>query len=201
VSDPNTLDQLAREINVRLAKASEIAQRAEEKIAVERRQASDHRLAAALQLNEARRIVDANRRGGMSWTAWCREYIKASRSEIKRLLKIAGSPEPEAVLDADRAAAKEGMRRLRNRRREGSNTKAVRANPSDERAETGTGDPLDAIKAAICELDAGDLQRFRAWFPEYCSAWPREVDPVTAYQAAREAPGPSADCHAPNGSR
>ncbi len=188
------LDQLAREINVRLAKASEITQHAEEKIAVERKQASDHRLAAALRLKEARDIVDSD--GGTSWATWCREHIEASRSEIKRLLKIAGSPEPAAVLDAERAAAKEGMRRLRNRRREGSNIDAVRAKPLDEGAEAATGEPLEAIKATIRELNAGDLERFKAWFQEYCGAPPGKVNPVSP---ARIAPEPPEVCHAPNG--
>jgi hypothetical protein len=195
MSEIEMLDQLAREINVRLAKASEITQHADEKVALEREQALDHRLAAALRLKEARDIVD-DVDSGMSWAAWCREHIDASRSEIKRLLKIAGSPKPAAVLDAERAAAREGMRQLRNRRREGSNIAAVRAKPHDEGAATRTGEPLDEIKAAIRELTAGDLEQFKAWFREYCSALPDEVDPGSP---TRIAPEPPAVCHAPNG--
>ena len=187
------LEQLAREINVRLAKAAEITKRAEEKIAVDRRQAADHRLAAALQLKEARKIVDA---AGMPWAVWCRENIKASRSEINRLLKIAGSPEPAAALDANRRAASEGMRRLRYNRREGSNIGAVRAASPDEPGKCGDSSPFDKIKAAIQELDMENLGRLRTWVQEYHDQVLRSASPISRTKGTCKA---STVCHSPNG--
>lgn len=157
MSDINTLDQLAREINVRLAKASEIDQRAEVKIAVERRQASDHRLADALRFREARGIVTPTALAARFGRRGVENTSRRHPQKSSWLWKIAKSPEPAAAFDANRTGARNGMRRLRNKRREGSNMDPVRATPSDERAKAGTSDPLDP----------GDFDRLRASLGEY----------------------------------
>jgi hypothetical protein len=43
------------------------------------------------------------------WNAWCRTNIPRSRQDIARVMKMAGSDNPEAAHEAERTAAREGM--------------------------------------------------------------------------------------------
>ena len=47
------------------------------------------------------------------WLKWCEENIERSQRDIQRLMKMAGSDDPEAALEQERADSREGMRARR----------------------------------------------------------------------------------------
>jgi hypothetical protein len=102
-SDLIPLDTLAAEINVRFKKA----------IAIEAK-AKEHRIAAGLQLIEARKRVERGE-AGIGWERWCAENIERSQRDIRKVMRLAGAPDPTVSLAAERAATQARMTTLRER--------------------------------------------------------------------------------------
>ena len=99
------LDTLAFGINARF-----------EKIDRNETEAANHRIAAGKDLAEARRRVEAGEASEIEWTTWCALNIKRSLRDIRKVMQLAGSSDPQATLEAQRAAAREGMAEMRQRR-------------------------------------------------------------------------------------
>ncbi len=74
------LDTLAAEINARL----ELTGRTQQK-------AKDHRIAAGLLLDEARRRIQAGEAGNVTWTLWEAANIRRSPGDIRKLIKHANA--------------------------------------------------------------------------------------------------------------
>jgi hypothetical protein len=98
-----SLDDLTKEINVRLTKSYEYECKAEELAKFDKQKAKDHRIAAGLLLIEARKIIESGAGGDITWTIWCRKNVNRSRQDIHKIMKLAGHVEPEAALAAERA--------------------------------------------------------------------------------------------------
>jgi hypothetical protein len=72
------------------------------------------RLRVAIELYVVQKIVQAD---GEPWEAWCETHINRSLGDIRKLLKMAASHDPEAAHEAEKAS-KKAARRKQN----GSNT-------------------------------------------------------------------------------
>ena len=68
--------------------------------------ANYHRVMAGRELIAIRPKIEEI---GLGWEAWCRENITRSMRDIRRVMKIAASPDPEAALEEERTQAREGM--------------------------------------------------------------------------------------------
>jgi hypothetical protein len=89
------LDVVASQINARLGKAD------------------DMRLSAALLLMEAQGRVRDGEAGEITWERWCKANVQRGMRDIRRLLRIAKSSDPDAAFREERERAAEGMRRHR----------------------------------------------------------------------------------------
>lgn len=99
----DTLKPIAKEINVRFQKAGELDGKAD-----------DHRLAAALQLESARRqCKDAK----IGFEKWCEKNVDKSYDEVRKLVAIAKAPEPTKAFADMRAGAAERNRAMRKRQK------------------------------------------------------------------------------------
>ena len=78
------LAPIAREINVRLDKASKIE-----------KQADDHRVAAAIKLAEAHTMCRENK---IVFRAWCEGNVHYSYDEARKLAQVGNQPDPKAAL-------------------------------------------------------------------------------------------------------
>jgi hypothetical protein len=92
------LDTVAAEINARFERASHYE-----------KQATEHRIAAGLQLIEVRKRVDSGEAGEVGWEKWCAEHINRSQGDIRKVMRIAGAVDPQAALEQERANAAAGM--------------------------------------------------------------------------------------------
>ena len=110
-----SLIPVAKEINIRLDKAAALGVKA-----------NDHRLAAALQLHEARQVCKANK---ISFTKWVKANINYSHDEVNKLLKIGAAPEPAKALADMRAGTAARNRQLRERQRVSRDTPAAEPTP------------------------------------------------------------------------
>ena len=148
-----TLDTLAEDINARLEKAESCARKVEE-----------HRLAAGLQLIEARKRVEAGEAGQIGWHDWVRANIKRTLRDVQKVMAIARAPDPEKKLVEERDRVREQVRRHRE--------DAIRMAPSL------VADPLAALKGMWLALSPAEQSVFLAWattVPE-----PVEAEPTPA---------------------
>ena len=106
-SSRQTWHQMATEINVRLGKAESYDGRAE--LALQK--ADDHRLAAALQLAEARAVADDHRIG---WKLWVDKNIERSYRDVKRLVAIGSAKDPVLALEGARKRDRDAKARSRD---------------------------------------------------------------------------------------
>ena len=102
------LGTMATEINVRLGKAEGYDGRAETAL----QKADDHRLAAALQLAEARMLADAHHIG---WKRWVDKHIDRSYRDVKRLVAIGSAQDPVLALESARKHGRDAKARSRGR--------------------------------------------------------------------------------------
>ena len=102
------LGAMATEINIRLGKAEGYDGRAETAL----QKADDHRLAAALQLAEARTLADDHRIG---WKRWVGKNIDRSYRDVKRLVAIGSSEDPVLALVSARKHGRDAKARSRDR--------------------------------------------------------------------------------------
>jgi hypothetical protein len=147
-----TLDTLAEDINARLEKAEAYA-----------RKHKEHRLAAGLQLIEARKRVEAGEAGEIGWHDWVRANIKRTLRDVQKIMAVARAPDPEKKLAEERDRVREQVRRHR--------ADAIRMAPSP------VPDPLTALKAMWLALSAVEQNAFLAWatpVPEPVEAEPTQ---------------------------
>lgn len=97
------LPTLAREINVRLEKATQIEGKAD-----------DHRLAATLKLAEAKTRCEAQK---VNFKKWCEANIKYSYENVRKLAAIGLSADPPKALADLRAGTKKAMKKSRAKAR------------------------------------------------------------------------------------
>ncbi len=85
------------------------------------KKSDDQRLSAALLLLQAKTRIENGETfdGGLTeWRGYCSIYLPdRSARDIRRLLKIAGADDPEAAIDAERAARRESDARRAERTR------------------------------------------------------------------------------------
>ena len=93
------LQPLAHEINVRLEKADQIAGKAD-----------DHRLAAALKLEQARKECAAKK---VNFKKWCEANVKHAYESVRKLVRIGGAEDPPKALADLRAGVKKAMKKSR----------------------------------------------------------------------------------------
>ena len=98
------LEPIAKEINHRFSQASQLDGKAD-----------DHRLAAALQLEAARRQCKEVK---INFQKWCEENVKKSYDEVRKLVAVARQPEPAKALADLRAGAASRNRDMRKRQQE-----------------------------------------------------------------------------------
>lgn len=67
-----------------------------------------HRLEAGRLLIEARQYVPSTK-----WQAWCKKWVKRSLGDIRKLMKMASSNDPEAALAAERDETRVRVNRKR----------------------------------------------------------------------------------------
>jgi hypothetical protein len=95
-----------------------------EQLAVEIEQQFDQsdlgRIKAGQLLLKARELVKAGEAGGnIGWGKWCSAHINRSPGDIRKVMRIARSPDPKAASRAEREAAKRRMAEARERSRGG----------------------------------------------------------------------------------
>jgi hypothetical protein len=103
---PASLETLADQINGLLASAD-----------THRQCAKNARIAAGKRLLEAKRRVEAGEAGEITWTDWVQRHVRRSERDIQKLLRIAGSGDPEKAHEAEKARARAGMRKTRAKAR------------------------------------------------------------------------------------
>lgn len=123
------LKPLAKEINHRIKQAGELDGKAD-----------DHRLAAALQLEAARRQCKEAR---IKFERWCEKNVEKSYDEIKKLVLVARAPEPAKALADMRSSAATRNRDMRKRQKVSRDVTAPAS-----RAET----PWEAADALVSSL-------------------------------------------------
>ena len=97
-----TLTPIAKDINTRLDKAAKMEN-----------DAYDHRLAAAIRLNDAHKIIKKTK--GMTIKVWCESNIELSYSNVKHLTKVGAAKNPRLALEDLRVKNKLANAALRDR--------------------------------------------------------------------------------------
>jgi hypothetical protein len=159
------LDLVAKEINSRIEKATNLDLKADEMVHDIRRKAKDHRISAGLRLIEARQRVESGEAGDITWTAWCREYIKRSRQDINKCIRLAGHVDPAAALAKERDARRESMANHR------ANSGNVAHNDDVGDISHGTNvecDPVEYVMKLVREFSTENFSRFKFVFHQYC---------------------------------
>ena len=193
------LQPLAHEINARLEKAEQIIGKAD-----------DHRLAAALKLEQARKECAAKK---VNFKKWCEANVKHAYESVRKLVRIGGSEDPPKALSDLRAGVKKAMKKSRAK-------KAARAAGPVAVAETalatmkdaeavkfiekqakkhnvaaktaGSGDALADAKFAFDALTANEKIELLKYAAEktgaevtLCGKWVKDVEPVPPAPAVR----------------
>lgn len=79
------------------------------------------RIEAGRLLLQAQELVGAGEAGdNITWAEWCAAYISRSPGDIRKVMRIARSPDPMATLRQERQAAKKRMAEARERSRAGN---------------------------------------------------------------------------------
>ena len=113
---------IANEVNVRLEKADQAFEKG-----------NDHRLAAALKLEEARVIADE---AGVKFKDWCEANVKKSYHTIRKLLLVAQSDNPKLAIADLRERNKDANKKLRDAKKSGSrDPKKKTATPAQQAIE------------------------------------------------------------------
>lgn len=151
------LNPIAKEINARFAKADKLDG-----------QADDHRLAAAIQLAEAKKICTAAK---LPFKKWVDENVEQSWETARKLIPIGESKDPAAALADMRAGGKARMKKLRDKRKaeqeqgaRATTPKQVEYKPTKaatpfERAEEALGQLEDTVAVNVLESHAGRVGR------------------------------------------
>ena len=150
------LGTMATEINVRLGKAENYDGRAE--LALQK--ADDHRLAAALQLAEARAVADDHRIG---WKLWVDKNIERSYRDVKRLVAIGSAKDPVLALEGARRRDRDAKARSRDQGGGVIGDRAPGHPPGQQPAIQDNAPPqhnseVEDIQARLDRLPAADVQ-------------------------------------------
>lgn len=126
----NLLERCAREINVRLEKAEGMDDKA-----------TDHRLAAALKLAEAKETC---KEAGVGFKKWCEDNVEWSYETARKLVRIGADSDPEAALEDMRNKTAIQMRESRERQAKAKTATKAIAGP--------TGAPAKVVKEALASM-------------------------------------------------
>jgi hypothetical protein len=122
----------------------------------ERMKAGRHRLRAGERLLSLRKRIEGGEAGPEwvnDWWGWYEQHFDRSRKDADKCMRMAGSPDPGAAQEAERAKAREAMARLRAERA----AAAAAANAADVSGnDDETERSAEAMKAAHAALDADD---------------------------------------------
>ena len=99
------LAPLSYEINVRFEKIEQLEGKAD-----------DHRLAAAINLENAKKICAAS---GIKFKDWAAENVKQSYETVRKLAAVGAAPNPQLALEDMRKKNKEANAKLRNKQKTG----------------------------------------------------------------------------------
>lgn len=98
-NDPQPLNTLAAEINARLEWTGRTHQKAK-----------DHRIAAGLLLDEARRRVQAGEAGKLTWSDWLIANIHRSAGDVRKLIRHANENGSQEAAPSRRPSTKAATR-------------------------------------------------------------------------------------------
>jgi hypothetical protein len=71
----------------------------------------NYRITAGKKLLEAQDRVQRGEAGSVTWTAWVKTNIRRSMRDVQKCMALARSDNPQAALENERAARREGMAR------------------------------------------------------------------------------------------
>lgn len=125
-----SLDRTANEINVRFEKAAKLEG-----------DANDHRLAAAILLEEARAKLEGT---GVKFKDWAEKHVKQSWETVRKLVVIGGAKNPAKALADMRSKNAEANKKHREAKKTGTAPRAAIAAPA----------PVDVVRALKPEAQA-----------------------------------------------
>ena len=141
------LKPIAEEINARLEKANKMST-----------QADDHRLAAAIKLEDARKRCRA---AGIGFQRWCEDSVSQGYDEVCKLVAIGAAPDPLKALADMRAGAAARNRKMRSKRKMDASRDARLPLVGGGMNPAGPSDVADAALAALPDTAALDLMQGR----------------------------------------
>ena len=125
-----SLDRTANEINVRFEKAAKLEG-----------DANDHRLAAAILLEEARAKLEGT---GVKFKDWAEKHVKQAWETVRKLVVIGGAKNPAKALADMRSKNAEANKKHREAKKAGTAPRAAIAAPA----------PVDVVRALKPEAQA-----------------------------------------------
>jgi hypothetical protein len=144
------LAPIAKEINVRMEKAGQALDKAD-----------DHRLAAALRLSEAQALCQ---KSGIKFNTWCADHVvEQSARTIRQLVAIGGSAEPAKALADLRSDNKEANKKLRARKKASTSTSTGEASTSTSAGKVST---LDRLSDTLGQLQDDEARNTLAALAE-----------------------------------
>jgi hypothetical protein len=145
-----SLDRTANEINVRFEKAAKLEG-----------DANDHRLAAAILLEEARKKLDGT---GVKFKDWAEKHVKQAWETVRKLVVIGGAKNPAKALADMRNKNAEANKKHREAKKAGTAPRAAIAAPA----------PVDVVRA-FNDLRPSEKLRFVRFAAEACGVKLAEV--------------------------
>lgn len=173
-----SLDRTAHEINVRFEKAAELGVKAD-----------DHRLAAALLLEEARAKLEPT---GVKFKDWVAKNVKQSWETVRKLVVIGAAKDPKQALLETREKNKAANKAHRAAKKAEPAKKAIAAPKVDPIAQVRSLKPAD--QAHVVKKIAADLGLVVQTEAEHATL--KQASKVPA--ATKEAPAPKAEAVIPS---
>jgi hypothetical protein len=138
------LDKIAKEINTRMEKASQIETQAGIK-------ADDHRLAAAIRLGEAK---EQCKKIKLPFKRWCEEKITLGYTYAVALSQVGLSPDPKAALEDMRSGTRASVKKADTKKRA-----AKKVTLDSESSVTPKRSKLEVAESAIADLGEEGAKR------------------------------------------
>lgn len=133
------LRPIAKEINVRFERADKYET-----------QADDHRLAAALQLAQARKMCHSVK---ISFKDWCDTNVTTGYETVRKLAVIGSKPNPRLALEDMRHKNKIANKNMRDRNKV-TKAKSASKGSRDTKSNNPASNGIDEIKSAFDDLKA-----------------------------------------------